>query len=86
MPYIPQYRRDELHQGEYPQGSGELNFVITDAVVHYLANRPPSYSALNDALGALEGAKLELYRRMAVPYETAKMLAQGDVYPAYGAY
>lgn len=30
--------------------------------------------------GALAGAKLEFYRRVAVPYENAKMAEHGDVY------
>jgi hypothetical protein len=39
-----------------------------------------NYQRLNDALGALEGAKLEFYRRVVVPYEDWKMTENGDVY------
>jgi hypothetical protein len=38
------------------------------------------YQAINDCLGALEGAKLELYRRVAAPYEDRKIQENGDVY------
>jgi len=33
-----------------------------------------------DAIGALECAKLELYRRVAAPYEDTKIAENGDVY------
>jgi len=38
------------------------------------------YQNINDLLGALEGAKLELYRRVAAPYEDEKVESNGDVY------
>ena len=40
------------------------------------------YAHLNEALGALESAKLELYRRLAAPYEDEKKSETGDVYRA----
>jgi hypothetical protein len=39
-----------------------------------------SYKNINQAIGALECAKLELYRRVAAPYEDKKALINGDVY------
>lgn len=41
---------------------------------------PLSYADINEAIGALECAKLELYRRIAVPYENRKLAENGDVY------
>jgi hypothetical protein len=38
------------------------------------------YAHINEAVGALECAKLELYRRVAAPYEDEKMKESGDVY------
>jgi hypothetical protein len=38
------------------------------------------YAHINEAIGALECAKLELYRRVAAPYEDEKMKESGDVY------
>ncbi len=35
----------------------------------------------NAVVGALECAKLELYRRMVAPYENGKIAENGDVYP-----
>ena len=40
------------------------------------------YAHLNEAIGALESAKLELYRRLAAPYEDEKIRESGDVYGA----
>ena len=85
MPYIGQLRRDEIIGGEYlkglaPKTAGELNFVLTSVVLQYLHQTKPSYQMYNDAIGALEAAKLELYRRKVVPYEDEKRVINGDVY------
>lgn len=39
-----------------------------------------SYATINEALGALSGAQLEFYRRVAAPYETQKAIDNGEVY------
>ena len=80
MPYISQQRRDDLHAGAGAEHPGELNYQITDLVVLYWENHAKCYSSINDILGALEGAKLEFYRRVVVPYEDKKILENGDVY------
>ena len=38
------------------------------------------YSKINALIGVLECAKLELYRRVAAPYENDKIDENGDVY------
>lgn len=58
---------------------GELNYAITMLCVRYLGSSY-NYHTLNGVIGVLECAKLELYRRMAAPYEDAKMKENGDVY------
>lgn len=80
MPYIKQDVRDELDAGGLPLNSGELNYRITKLLANYFNQNGLSYSSINDAIGALEGAKLELYRRIAVPYENSKLAENGDVY------
>lgn len=57
---------------------GELNFQITRLCDDYLDGL--NYQGINDVIGALECAKLELYRRLAAPYEDTKIQANGDVY------
>jgi hypothetical protein len=39
-----------------------------------------NYQTVNDIVGALEGAKMEFYRRAAAPYEDLKIKENGDVY------
>lgn len=80
MPYIPQQARGELGEGGYPVTAGELNYSITNLIVEYLGLIGPDYEAINSVIGVLECAKLELYRRVAVPYENRKCAENGDVY------
>lgn len=85
MPYITQERRAKLGTAlehsdiDYIAGPGELNYLITIMVQSYLGPCP-KYSDFNAAVGALESAKLELYRRMIAPYEDTKIKENGDVY------
>jgi len=82
MPYILPKDRTELlanNEYRYPESAGELNFLFTKLIDLYLGVNK-NYQAINDCLGALEGAKLELYRRVAAPYEDKKIKANGDVY------
>ncbi len=81
MPYISREARGELaHQGRLPETPGELNYAITLLLDTYLRTKGLSYGTINDILGALEGCKLELYRRVAVPLENLKLVQNGDVY------
>jgi hypothetical protein len=81
MPYIKIERRSELNCGARCLTAGELNYELTRDVLEYL-NGDYNYQRINDAIGALECCKLELYRRLVVPYETKKILENGDVYLA----
>ncbi len=80
MPYIPPERR--FVATEFQEGADELNFAITRLVDDYIARHEDGVCALviNEVVGALECAKLELYRRIAAPYEGAAMARNGDVY------
>lgn len=83
MPYIVPGDRAGLrpHATLFAVTPGELNFQITTLIERYYAHRGPGYTVINDVLGALEGAKLEFYRRVAAPYEDVKIRDNGDVYP-----
>jgi hypothetical protein len=59
--------------------AGELNYLITQLVHSFLEPKVQNYQNYNDALGALEGAKLELYRRSITEYENMKISLNGDV-------
>ncbi len=81
MPYIKQERRD-VFEGFLPSASnpGELNYLFTQILLNYWIDFGSKYQTINDILGALEGAKLEFYRRVAAPYEEKKIKENGDVY------
>jgi len=81
MPYIDKHRRVELVY-QPPATTGELNYDITRACNAYLVRYGLSYTHINEVIGVLECAKLELYRRVAAQYEDKKIKANGDVYPA----
>lgn len=82
MPYIKQEDREEAPVA--PTTPGELNYVITLRVDEYLRGKGVSYTSLNEVIGVLECAKLELYRRIAAPYEDQKKHDNGDVYTVQG--
>jgi hypothetical protein len=80
MPYIPKFRREDILIDGTTNGPGELNFLITSLCVEYIEQHGLSYQTVNDIVGALEGAKLEFYARVARPYEDRKIKENGDVY------
>lgn len=83
MPYIKQDRREILARREEglftAANAGELNYQFTMLAIEYFRNHKANYAAINDVVGALEGAKLEFYRRVAAPYEDTKIKENGDV-------
>lgn len=91
MPYIDQTRRSNLDPlierlAEWLQQDsvGDLNYIITRLIS--LGMAPSSYAQINSVIGVLECAKLELYRRIAAPYEDVKARTNGDVYPPMKVY
>lgn len=81
MPYIVPDARVRLDGGGDPETPGELNYAITRLVDAYLTRKGGiRYAHLNEVVGVMECAKLELYRRLAAPYEDRKIAESGDVY------
>lgn len=90
MPYIIKDRRKEITFKTVADGlcvamnqintSGELNYAITEILINYLNRKGISYTNMNEVVGVLECAKLELYRRMIASYENIKIEENGDVY------
>lgn len=84
MPYVKPEKRPGLHDSTVdtvePKDPGELNYLLTVLVRNYFHDHGEDYQAINDVVGALQGALLEFYRRVAVPYEEGKMEQNGDVY------
>lgn len=82
MPYIKQEFRVAVRPTSQsaPVIAGDLNFQITTLLITYIHQHGKSYNTLNEIVGALECAKLELYRRVVAPYEDEKIKVNGDVY------
>jgi hypothetical protein len=81
MPYIDPDDRQRAPDPRYaPRTPGELNYALTLLLKGYLERKGKNYTHLNDCLGALEGAKLEFFRRVVTPYENSKLAENGDVY------
>jgi len=81
VPYIDKMRRAMLLQmkDNPPENAGELNFLITHLINNYISFKGEKYQHYNDVIGALEGAKLEIYRRSIAPYEDGKIEENGDI-------
>jgi hypothetical protein len=87
MPYIKPEDREKFNQVFWKlreagkiETPGELNYLFYMICNHYLTAKGTNYQAINDIVGALEGCKLETYRRVAVDYEETKKSENGDVY------
>lgn len=81
MPYITPKARAELEKYQLAiEDAGELNFLLTRLIMRYANVQGLKYKTINDILGALEGAKMEFYRRVVVKYEDSKREENGDVY------
>lgn len=86
MPYIKKAARAEIDPALYEiktiltrATSGDVNYLVTSLLLSWLGTSP-RYQDFNNAIGVLECAKLELYRRMIAPYEDVKIAENGDVY------
>jgi hypothetical protein len=85
MPYINAMDRADVEEHlAIPPGltdisTGQLNYMITRLILSWLGKI--GYHRICEAIGTLECVKLELYRRMAAPYEDKKCAENGDVYP-----
>lgn len=80
MPYIEKKSRQAIKAGAIIETAGELNFAITCLLKDYMFYKGEKYQTYNDIIGALEGAKLEIYRRKVSNYEDLKVKQNGDVF------
>ena len=83
-PYITEEEKEELapfiqEMLEEIDSVGKGNYVITKIAQH-IAGKFYNYASLNSAIGMLECAKLEFYRRLVSVYEDHKRGLNGDVY------
>lgn len=81
MPYLLKEDRDNLDvRGLKANKGGEINYQISKLLNDFVAMKGLSYATINEAMGAIESAKLEFYRRVAAPYEDKKAIENGEVY------
>lgn len=89
MPYIEEDARTRLNTAVQPlldelrkntPTEGELNYLVCTLVKGYIASHGDSYATFNAAIGCLECARLEIYRRLVAPYEDKKIELNGDVF------
>jgi hypothetical protein len=80
MPYIENGVRASLDQGRVAKTPGELNFAMSQLIKGYIAMNGTSYGTFNAIVGAMECLKMELYRRLAAPYEDKKLAENGEVF------
>lgn len=92
MPYITPKQREiydnlilklyiELSDNNIP--TGDINYIIT-RFLHYVLDDirqryDSNYSGINEIIGVLECAKMELYRAIAGPYEEKKRRENGPI-------
>jgi hypothetical protein len=84
MPYIkqenrPKFKNKAKELGQLAEVAGDLNYIITEMVHEFIKKKGKNYANLNEVMGALECCKLELYRKIAAPYEDDKIKENGDV-------
>lgn len=87
MPYIPHAQRNSVEielqcagLSFIPENAGELNFLISTFIANYIKEHGLKYAIVNEMVGALECAKMELNRVIIGPYEDQKILENGPVY------
>jgi hypothetical protein len=87
VPYVKAEIKQQLDDGREPTTAGELTYCITRQVMayldHYDATAGYRYENLAVCLGALEGAKMDLERRIITPYEELAQATNGDVWPRH---
>ena len=84
MPYISQeyrgfYRDRCKYLGQTAKSAGELNYIFSMIAREYLLTEGENYAIMNNIIGALEGAKIEFYRKHMADYEEAKIKIHGDL-------
>ena len=84
MPYISIKNRGRLNLCAHldagaPDNAGELNYNISHICHQYLRRHGQRYKHINEVIGVLECAELELYRTIAAPYENQKGSENGSV-------
>ena len=68
MPYITKPDRNKAFENILPN-AGVLNYAVHQLINEYFEQNNRNYQTINDVVGVLECAKMELYRRIGAEYE-----------------
>lgn len=89
MPYIEKGKRKKVKNGFFPE-AGDLAYRLTDDIIEYLKQQnlkhrdswkgSLKFTDYALAVGIIELVKLELWKRLIIPYEAQKKEINGDVY------
>jgi len=84
MPYIKKDQRapiDVIVDQLAPliTDAGTFNYAVTRLSHLMLKEKGMRYANINELIGAMECMKLELYRKLAGPYEDIKLVENGPV-------
>ena len=84
MPYIKKEKRKFFDPGlsevfDGLENPGDLNYCFSKLCNEFINLHGKNYTNFNACIGALESAKLELYRRHIAPYEDEKIKENGDI-------
>ena len=84
MPYIKKENRPLFDSGlsvifDGLKNPGDLNYCISRLCNEFMNLHGENYTNYNACIGALECAKLELYRMHIAPYENQKIKENGDI-------
>ena len=84
MPYIKQEDRPKFDEhiealNREVACAGDFNYVVSRLGLALIAKLGGRYDHHNTVIGAMECAKLELYRRRTGPYEDGAIAKNGDI-------
>lgn len=84
MPYIKPNDRTKFASyadaiANSADNAGDLNYALTVILHGYIKKKGLKYANLNEVIGMLECCKMELYRKIAGPYEEQKITENGRV-------
>lgn len=84
MPYIKQEDRPKFDEhinalNDAIACAGDFNYVVSRLGLALIAKLGGRYDHHNTVIGAMECAKLEMYRRRTGPYEDIAIFRNGDI-------
>lgn len=89
MPYIKKTDREKYERSldslvrHLPEDittlAGEFNYVVSSLAKRYINKHGEKYARYQALLGAMDLAKMEVYRRFVLPYEDECIRKNGDI-------